>query len=161
MASHLWQSAELCLHFLPCLVVWKTAISELSSTVFHQSRDAVTHCLISNVLKTGYCYDTGYLIYEAFHVCMLSCFSHVLLFVTLWTVAWQASLTMGFSRQEYYNELSCSPSQDLHDAGIQPISHVSYIVKLVAFHIGLKINFSPVTWYCLEVEVSWICICFE
>ena len=35
--------------------------------------------------------------------CMLSHFSHVPLFVTPWTVAHQAPLSMGFSRQEYYN----------------------------------------------------------
>ena len=35
------------------------------------------------------------------HVCMLSCFSHVPLFATPWTVAHQAPLPMGFSRQEY------------------------------------------------------------
>ena len=34
---------------------------------------------------------------------MLSCFSHVQLFVTLWTVAQQAPLSMGFSRQEYWS----------------------------------------------------------
>ena len=31
--------------------------------------------------------------------CVLSCFSHVWLFATLWTVACQAPLSMGFSRQ--------------------------------------------------------------
>ena len=35
-------------------------------------------------------------------VCMLSHFSHVQLFVALWTVAHQAPLSMGFSRQEYW-----------------------------------------------------------
>ena len=34
-------------------------------------------------------------------VCVLSCFSHVQLCATLWTVAQQAPLSMGFSRQEY------------------------------------------------------------
>ena len=34
-------------------------------------------------------------------VCMLSHFSRVRLFVTLWAVALQAPLSMGFSRQEY------------------------------------------------------------
>ena len=33
-------------------------------------------------------------------VCVLSCFSHIQLYVTLWTVACQAPLSMGFSRQE-------------------------------------------------------------
>ena len=37
--------------------------------------------------------------------CMLSCFSHVRLFVTLWTVAHQVPLCLGFSRQEYWSEL--------------------------------------------------------
>ena len=36
-------------------------------------------------------------------VCMISCFSYVSLFETLWTVAHQASLSMGFSRQEYWS----------------------------------------------------------
>ena len=39
------------------------------------------------------------------HECLLSHFSHVRLFVTLWTVACQASLSMGFSRQEYWSRL--------------------------------------------------------
>ena len=34
-------------------------------------------------------------------VCMLSCFSRAQLFATLWTIALQAPLSMGFSRQEY------------------------------------------------------------
>ena len=34
------------------------------------------------------------------HVCVLGCFSHVWLFATLWTVARQAPLSMGFSSQE-------------------------------------------------------------
>ena len=34
---------------------------------------------------------------------MLSCFSCVQLFVTPWTVACQAPLSMGFSRQEYWS----------------------------------------------------------
>ena len=37
--------------------------------------------------------------------CMLSCFSHVRLFTTPWTVALQAPLSMRFSRQEYWSGL--------------------------------------------------------
>ena len=36
-----------------------------------------------------------------YYACMLSHFSRVRLFVTLWTVACQAPLSMGFSRQKY------------------------------------------------------------
>ena len=33
--------------------------------------------------------------------------SHVRLFVTPWTVAWQAPVSIGFSRQEYWSGMSC------------------------------------------------------
>ena len=37
--------------------------------------------------------------------CAISCFSRIWLFVTLWTVAHQAPLSMGFSRQECWSRL--------------------------------------------------------
>ena len=43
-------------------------------------------------------------------------------FATLWTVACQASLSMGFSRQEYWSGLPFPPPGDLPDPGIKPIS---------------------------------------
>ena len=58
-------------------------------------------------------------------VCMLSYFSCVRLFATLWTVAHQAPLSMGFSRQEYWSGLPCPSSGDLPDPGIEPVSLVS------------------------------------
>ena len=58
-------------------------------------------------------------------ICVLSCFSHVQLFVTLWTVACQAPLSMGFSRQEYWSGLPCPPPGDLSDSGIEPMSLMS------------------------------------
>ena len=42
--------------------------------------------------------------------------------MTLWTVARQAPLSMGFSRQEYWSELPCPPPEDLPDPGIKPAS---------------------------------------
>ena len=54
-----------------------------------------------------------------FTECMLSYFSCVQLFVTLWTVARQAPLSMGFSRQEYWNGLPCPPPGNLPDPGIK------------------------------------------
>ena len=39
------------------------------------------------------------------HACMLSCFSHVRLFATLWIVAHQAPPSMEFPRQEYWSGL--------------------------------------------------------
>ena len=46
--------------------------------------------------------------------------SHVQLFATLWTVAHQASLTMVFSRQEYWSGLPTTIPRDLTNAGIKP-----------------------------------------
>ena len=48
--------------------------------------------------------------------------SHVRLFVTAWTAARQAALSMGFSRQEYWSGLPCPPPGDLPDPGIEPAS---------------------------------------
>ena len=57
--------------------------------------------------------------------CMLRCFSCVLLFVALWTVARQAPLSLGFSRQEYWSRQPCPPPGDLPDSGIKPASLLS------------------------------------
>ena len=46
--------------------------------------------------------------------------SHVQLFATPWTVAYQAPPSMGFSRQEYWSELPFPPPGDLPDPGIEP-----------------------------------------
>ena len=46
--------------------------------------------------------------------------SRVQLFVTPWTVACQAPLSMGFSRQEYWSGLPCPPPGDLPDPWIEP-----------------------------------------
>ena len=56
---------------------------------------------------------------------MLSHFIRVQLFATLWTVANQAPLSMGFSRQEYWSGFPCLSPGDLPDLGIEPTSLVS------------------------------------
>ena len=56
---------------------------------------------------------------------LLSCFSHVQLLVTLWIVARQSPLSMGFSRQEYWNGLPCHPSRDLPNPRITHASLMS------------------------------------
>jgi len=57
--------------------------------------------------------------------CELSCFSPVRLFPTPWTVACQASLSMGFSRRQYWSGLPCPPPGDLSDPGTEPMSPVA------------------------------------
>ena len=52
---------------------------------------------------------------------VLSCFSRVELFVTPWTVAHQAPLSMGESRQEYWSGLPWPSPGDFPKSGIEPI----------------------------------------
>ena len=54
--------------------------------------------------------------------CVLSSLSHVQLFATPWMAAYQASLSMEFSRQEYWRALPFLPPGDLPDPGIEPMS---------------------------------------
>ena len=46
--------------------------------------------------------------------------SHVRPFSTPWTVAYQAPLSMGFSKQEYWSGLPFPSPEDLPDPGIEP-----------------------------------------
>ena len=56
---------------------------------------------------------------------MLGHVSHAPLFATPWTVAHQAPLSLGFSRQEHWSGLPCPPPGDLPDPGIEPASLTS------------------------------------
>ena len=53
---------------------------------------------------------------------VLSDFSPVQLFATLWTIAHQDPLSMGFSRREYWIMLPFPPPGDLPDSGTEPVS---------------------------------------
>ena len=56
------------------------------------------------------------------HACIVSCFSHVQLFATPWTVACQPPPSMGFSRQEYWSGLPFLSPTYLPDPGIELLS---------------------------------------
>ena len=75
---------------------------------------------------------------------MLSRFSRVRLFATLWTVARQAFLSIGFSRQEYWSGLPCPPSGDLPNPGIKSVSLIPPAVgRQVLYHerhLGSPVN---------------------
>ena len=64
-------------------------------------------------------------IIESTLCCVCSVAHHVQLFANQWTVAPQAPLSMGFSRQEYWSRLPFPPPGDFPDLGIKPISLVS------------------------------------
>ena len=54
--------------------------------------------------------------------CVLSCFSHVQLFVIPWTVACQAPQSMRFFRQEYWIGLPLPFPENLPNPGAEPRS---------------------------------------
>ena len=56
---------------------------------------------------------------------MLSCFSHVQLFVTLWTVAHQTPLSMGSVRQGYWSGLPWPLPAYVPSPGTEPVSLAS------------------------------------
>ena len=66
--------------------------------------------------------NTLYINYACVHAKSLSC-GH--LSATLWTIAHQAALSMGFSRQKYWSGLPWPPPEDLPDPGVKPASLAS------------------------------------
>ena len=78
----------------------------------------------------------GFLFFNIAGVYMLSCLSRVQLFATPWTVALQAPLFVGFSRQEYWSGLLFPPPGDLSNPGIEPESLTSQVDSLPLSHQG-------------------------
>ena len=81
--------------------------------------------------------------------CMLSHFSPVQLCVTPWTVAHQAPLSTGFSRQEYWRGLPCPPPGDFPDPGTKPMAHVSWaqlLLKCILFTITNTSRKQTLNW---------------
>ena len=77
---------------------------------------------------------------------VLSCFSHVWLFVTLWSVARQDPLFMGFSRQEYWSRLLWLPPGDLSNPGIKSMTYEA--PALQADSLPLSHQGSPTLFIC-------------
>ena len=86
---------------------------------------------------------------------MLSRFSHVLLFVTPWTVAHQAPLSMGFSRQEYWSGLPYLPPGDLPDPGIDLASLTSAALAGGFFTASAIVHMNWLQIQGQVVSVTW------
>ena len=77
------------------------------------------------------------------------------LFVTLWTVAHQAPLSMGFSRQDYSSGLPCPPPGDLPNPGIKPTSPALQVDSLPPSH-----QRSPISDLVLFIFLLMCLLCF-
>ena len=93
-------------------------------------------------------YQSSLYILDVHAYVLLSGFSGVWLSATLWTVGHQAPLPMGFSRQEYWTELSCPPPGGVPDPGIKPVSPVSPALQAVLY-----------CWATRKAHVFWIQMC--
>ena len=91
-------------------------------------------------------------------VCVCHVLSHVWLFVTPWTIACQASLSMGFPKQEYWGGLPFPPSEDLLDPGIEPTSKSllrwRWILTLLSYQ-----GSPPNPKHTLVLECVCVCVC--
>ena len=67
-------------------------------------------------------YDQNQILYDYTVEVQVKSLSHVQLFVILWTITYQAPLTMGFSRQEYWSGYLVPSPGDLPNPGIKPRS---------------------------------------
>ena len=90
------------------------------------------------------------------HVYMGGRFRHVRLFVTLWTIACWAPLSMGFSRQEYWSGLPCPPPGGLPNPGVELVLLVSPALQVDS--LPLSPWWSP--YICMKVksEVTQSCL---
>ena len=105
---------------LVCVVRWFHGMS--CGALTHPS-SAMTLCLDSNNTMT-FCQILKAWLFgleqlTLYNICMLSGFSCIWRCVTLWTVAHQAPLSMGFSRQEYWSGLPCLPPGTLPNPEIK------------------------------------------
>ena len=104
------------------VVIWrKMRLLSFISWTFHFPLHFQGFFLQSSVCNPSWLffYNT-YICVCMYACCVLGHFSRVQLFATPWTVALQASLSMGLPRQEYWNGLPYPPPGDLPDPGIKP-----------------------------------------
>ena len=106
--------SRLVITFFPrskCLLIsWLQSLSAV--TICRAPKNKVWHCF--HCFPIYFPWNDG-----------TSHFSPVQIFVTLWTIADQAPLSLGFSRQEYRSGLSCPPPEGLSDPEIEPAFLIS------------------------------------
>ena len=100
--------------------------------------------------------------------------SPVWLFATTWTIAHQAPLSMGFSRQEYWSELPFSSPGDLPNPGIklrspalqadtlrsEPPGHLCKIVSNSSVIYALSLSII-LKWFCAVNSLFWFCVIYS
>ena len=106
---------------------WVIACQVLLSMGFY-SRWILVINFLKNVIQIR-----GIFVFKFLFLCASA--KSLQLYLTLWSIACQASLSMRFSRWEYWSELLCPSPWDLPDPGIKPMSLASTCIgKQVLYH---------------------------
>ena len=92
---------------------------------------------------------------------VLSRFSSVQLFVTLWVIALQAPLSMGFSRQEYWSGLPCPPPRHLPYSGIESTSLMSPALAGGFFTTSATLDKIISIFSALSARRQYICLLIQ
>ena len=101
-------------HSLKALILWLSAFFMVQLSCPYLT----TGKIIALTIQTF----VGKISYDVYIYIIVKLLSHGRLFATPWTVAYKASPSMGFFRQEYWNGLPFSSPGDLPDPGIEPRS---------------------------------------
>ena len=101
----------------------------------------------------------AFLVLKPLHVCERTRFSRVQLCETLRTAAHQASLSVGFSRQEDCSGLPCSSPGDLPGPGIEPASLTS--PALEAGSLPLASYWEALSCPCHHLRSDCLSICLS
>ena len=140
--------------FCVWLYVWSTYYPSWIIFIYHlllfsYFKKIVIYCLVALALHCCMWAFSGYDEHGAVHAKSLSC---VQLFATLWTVACQAPLSMGFSRQKHLNGLQCPPP------GIFPTQgsnlHLSFLLHWQVGPLLLVLPGKPVAVHKLLIAVA-------
>ena len=88
-------------------------------------------------LSAKFLFSSGHLVSNTDYVCVPSCFSHVWLFANLWTIAYQAPLSIGILLARIL-EWAATPSSrgSSWPRDWTWVSYVSCITKQILYHLG-------------------------
>ena len=108
----------------------KLLITSCSSRMSASAKELRHRGSLASLICPSYFILSHYLLPSLLPLCVYVCvcthtLSHVQLFETPGTVACQASLSKGFSRQKYWSGLPCPLPGDLPNPGIKPTSPAS------------------------------------
>ena len=140
--------------FCVWLYVWSTYYPSWIIFIYHlllfsYFKKIVIYCLVALALHCCMWAFSGYDEHGAVHAKSLSC---VQLFATLWTVACQAPLSMGFSRREYWSGLTCPTPGGLSNPASPAIAGGFFITSATGEALCL--------WVYFYFEDKSICIFF-